>query len=381
MSDLVILCDQLYDGISSSLRENQKITVRDGKILSVSTISDDDLSKPVSIHVPIASPGMIDIQINGAADTQFNFTPTAEAIEKISWGARQGGTTHILPTFITAHGKVYLQAIAAARQSIQNGISGIIGIHLEGPFLSPARPGIHDPSAIRPLEEDDVVALEREARDFPGIILLTIAPECQKPSYLKRLSTSGIILFAGHSEAAMADLTYIQGVTHLWNAMPAPTSRNPGLISEVLGGDRLYAGIIADGFHVGEHALKMSIRAAADRLCLVTDAMMTLAGSATGFDLSGRYISLNNDRLTSAGGTLAGAHIAMDISLQNVMRLADIDLLTALKMATYNPACALGLNNNLGCIEAGHMASISFFDENLNSTGVTVNGKLMLRSI
>ncbi|GAA0604126.1 hypothetical protein GCM10008943_19560 [Paenochrobactrum glaciei] len=170
--------------------------------------------------------------------TQFNFTPTAEAIEKNSWGARQDGTTHILTTFIAAHGKVYLQAIAAARQSIQNGISGITGIHLEDPFLSPARPGISDPSAIRPLEEDDVVALKRKARDFPGIILLTIAPECQKPSYLKRLSTSGIILFAGHSEAAMADLAYTQDATHLWNAMPASTSRNPGLISEVLGGDR-----------------------------------------------------------------------------------------------------------------------------------------------
>ncbi|MDR7031030.1 hypothetical protein [Rhizobium rosettiformans] len=168
---------------------------------------------------------------------------------------------------ITAHGQAYLRAIDAVREAMAAGANELIGIHLEEPFLSPARPGIHDPSAIRPLSEEDVFALEQKARDFPGVILLTLAPECEKPEYLDRLTTSVVILFAGHSEATAAQLDHMRGATHLWKAMPGPFNRTPGIVSEVLGGNRLFAGTIADGFDVGEHALKMSVRAATDRLC------------------------------------------------------------------------------------------------------------------
>lgn len=380
MTDVHLLCDRLYDGVSPTFRNNQTIILRDGKILSIKERSHHDHLASNVIHVAIVSPGMIDIQINGAADTQFNFSPTPEALAKIAGGARQGGTAHILPTFITAHGQAYLNAIDAVRKAMVANTPGLIGIHLEGPFLSPKRPGIHDASAIRPLEEKDVSALEQQARNFPGIILLTLAPECQQPSYIERLAASGILLFAGHSEATQADLTNIHGATHLWNAMPAPASRAQGIISEVLGGEHLYAGIIADGFHVGKHALKMSIRAAADRLCLVTDAMMTLAGTSSGFDLDGRYISLADGRLTSADGTLAGAHIAMDTSLQSLIKLTSINEITALQMATINPARAVGLEGHLGRIIPGSSATLSLFDEHLSSIGVIVDRHIFLKA-
>ena len=379
MTDVFILCDRLYDGISPSFLSNQTIVVRDGRIQSVTQSTDEDRSVDGAVHVAIATPGMIDIQINGAADTQFNFAPSPESLAKIAWGARQGGTAHILPTFITAHGRAYLNAIDAVRKAITLGVPGVIGVHLEGPFLSPKRPGIHDPSAIRPLEEEDVSALEEHARDFPGIILLTLAPECQQPRHLARLAERGIILFAGHSEAMPTDLASVRGATHLWNAMPAPGSRAPGIVSEVLGGNRLFAGVIADGFHVGQHALTMSVRAAADRLCLVTDAMMTLAGTSSGFDLDGRYISLADGRLTSEDGTLAGAHIAMDRSLQTLVGLTGIDQVTALQMATVNPARALGLEGELGRIEVGASASLSLFDRTLSAIGIVTDGRLHLK--
>lgn len=379
MADILILCDRLYDGVAPTFLSNRTVVVRDGKILSVRATSNDDSLASNAMHVAIASPGMIDLQINGAADTQFNFAPSPKSLAQIAWGARQGGTAHILPTFITAHDQAYLNAIDAVRNAMTSGVPGLIGIHLEGPFLSPARPGIHDPSAIRPLDEDDVAALEQQARDFPGVMLLTLAPECQQPTHLERLAASGIVLFAGHSEATQAHLTRMRGATHLWNAMPAPTSRAPGIVSEVLGGDRLFAGIIADGFHVGEHALKMSVRSASDRLCLVTDAMMTLAGASSGFDLDGRYITLADGRLTSADGTLAGAHIAMDASVRTLIKLTGIDALTALQMATVNPARALGMENMLGRIASGCSATMSLFDENFSAIGVVAEGVLYLR--
>ena len=349
------------------------MVIRDGHIaeLRPATAADKGL------RAAVVSPGMIDIQINGAADAQFNFAPTPETLARIAHGARQGGTAHILPTFITAPGTAYLQALSAVRQAMAQGVPGILGIHLEGPFLSPARPGIHDPAAIRPLDDGDVAALIREAGDFPGPILLTLAPECQAPDRLARLAEAGIILFAGHSEAPAEALSHIRGATHLWNAMPGPTSRAPGIMSEVLGGDRLFAGLIADGHHVGPHALRLSLRAAAGRLCLVTDAMLTLAGTATGFDLDGRRITLAEGRLTGPDGTLAGAHIAMDESLRRLIGLTGTDAVTALRMASRNPARALGLE--LGRIAPGAAASLSLFDAGLHATGVVTTGQLFPR--
>ncbi|WP_177208478.1 N-acetylglucosamine-6-phosphate deacetylase [Tropicimonas isoalkanivorans] len=331
------------------------------------------------MRAAIVAPGAIDIQINGAADAQFNFDPTPDTIARIAWGARQGGTAHILPTFITAPGRDYLTAISATRQAIADATPGVIGVHLEGPFLSPARPGIHDPSAIRPLSERDVIALEQEAADFPGTLLLTLAPECQEPEHLRRLTAAGIVLFAGHSEAAPEHLVHMSGATHLWNAMPGIASREPGIVSEVLGGNRLFAGIISDGHHIGRQALCLSVRAASDRLCLVTDAMLTLAGTFQGFVLDGRQIQLADGRLTGEDGTLAGAHIAMDDSIRNLTTLAGSDTVTALRMATVNPAKALGRDSDLGTVRLGAQASLSLYDDSLAALGVVSEGHPFLR--
>jgi N-acetylglucosamine-6-phosphate deacetylase len=377
----LVLCDKLYDGLSDTFLSNQTIAISEGKIVALHPTMKQDYLQPNVLCAAVVSPGMIDIQINGAADTQFNFTPTPSALAKIAWGARQGGTTHILPTFITAEGRAYRQAIHAVKEAIESGVKGLLGIHLEGPFLSPSRPGIHPPAAIRPMDEEDVAILIEEARDFPGVILLTLAPEYQNPSYLEQLAQNGIVLFAGHSQASVQHLTHMRGVTHLWNAMPGPSSREPGIISEVLGGDRLYAGIIADGIHIGAHALTMSVRSAQKRLCLVTDAMMTLAGTLSGFEIEGRAISLADGRLTSAEGTLAGAHIAMDASLQRLMSLTGIDEGAALQMATRNPAKALQLGDSFGRVEIGDLANLSLFDSDYNALGIVLEGDIHLRGL
>ena len=350
MAETRILAEHLYDGDTPGFQHDRMIVLQDGQVAEVRAATEAERSDDRVHRCAIASPGMIDLQINGAADTQFNFDPTPDGIARIAEGARDGGTAHILPTFITAQGRAYLDAIEAVRQAINAGIPGIAGIHLEGPFLSPDRPGIHDPAAIRPLEQADVFLLERAVQDFPGTILLTLAPECQEPEFLRRLAAAGIILFAGHSEARPEHLAHVRGATHLWNAMPGLSSRDPGIVSEVLGGDRLFAGLIADGHHVGPQVLNVSVRSAADRLCLVTDAMLTLAGSRQSFELHGQRIDLGNGRLTNGDGTLAGAHVAMDQSLRNLVALAGIRVVEALRMATLNPARAIGRERIFGRI-------------------------------
>ena len=379
MRETLILAEKLYDGIAQAFMDDHAIMLRDGRIVGVRATTEADWQNHDAIRVAIAAPGMIDLQINGAADTQFNFDPTPGGIARIAAGAREGGTAHILPTFITARGKAYLDALGAVRQAMNDREPGIVGIHLEGPFLSPARPGIHDPAAIRPLSEDDVAALEREARDFPGSILLTLAPECQEPSHLVRLAAAGIILFAGHSEARAEHLGLMRGATHLWNAMPGINSRIPGIVSEVLTGNRLFAGLIVDGHHVGRHALGISLNAAADRLFLVTDAMLTLAGTTRGFELHGRKITLSDGRLTGDDGTLAGAHIAMDHSVRNAVSLVGLDPTAALRAATVTPARALGQEDTLGKIAAGLVASVSLFDHSLNSIGVVIEDRVFMK--
>ena len=378
LTETLILATRLYDGATQAFQTGRALVLRDGVVADLRAATDADRQNPEAIRAAVAAPGMVDMQINGAADAQFNFAPTPATLARMAAGAREGGTAHILPTFITAPRRDYARALAAVRQAMDGNIEGIAGIHLEGPFLSPARPGIHDPSAIRPLDPEDVALLEREAKDFPGPILLTLAPECQNPADLDRLAEAGIVLFAGHSEARPEHLGRMRGVTHLWNAMPGVTSRTAGIVSETLVRDRLFAGVIADGHHVGADALALSLGAASDRLCLVTDAMLTLAGRTTEFRLHGRRITLSDGRLTGEDGTLAGAHVAMDASVRNIMAMTGLDPLAALRMATVTPARALGCQDRLGRIAVGRPASVSLFDEAFHSVGVVV-GRLVTR--
>lgn len=365
----------LYDGRSDVALHDQVIEIDGGRIRSVTPAAQAPRG---AIEADIVAPGFIDLQINGANDLQFNDDPTPEALTKIAKGARRGGTAHFLPTFITALGQDYLRAINAARSAINAQSPGILGLHLEGPFLSPTRPGIHDPTAIRPMEATDIAAL---TAPFPGSLLVTLAPECQPDGTVAALTKAGVIVFAGHSEAtnaqiATAKVQGLSGVTHLFNAMSQMTGRAPGLVGATLASDTLYAGIIADGHHVAWDNIRVAVRAMPDRLCLVTDAMRTLAGRISEFSLHGENIHLSGGRLTNAQGTLAGAHVAMDECVRNIVRQNIAPPAQAIRMAATNPAHALGLDNELGAIAPGFRASLTMLDENMTATCVIIEGVL-----
>lgn len=369
----------LHDGQSDDPRHNQLIEIARGCITRVSACTEYNATALGATISDVVTPGLIDLQINGANDTQFNFEPSADALERIAHGARQGGATYIMPTFITAADQDYRHARDAAAEAISHNMPGILGIHLEGPFLSPERPGIHDPSAIRQMTQSD---LEILCAPFPGKLMLTLAPETLPAGYLDSLNRAGIIVFAGHTAAnaktiSEAEAKGLRGVTHLFNAMSQMNGREPGVVGAALASDALYAGIIPDGYHVAPENLTIATRCMSERLCLVSDAMLTLKGTFDRFDLNGYDIRLDNGRLTNSDGRLAGAHIAMDECLSRMCDATGISVGSAVRMATANPAAALGLDDQLGTVTANKRASLTLLDRDLRTTAVIVDGKKM----
>ena len=371
---------KLFDGAGDQPLSARTVVVEEGRVAAV--VSGDPAlpAEATVLETPILAPGFVDLQINGAADVLFNDAPTPEAVAAIAAGARKGGAAHVLPTFITAGGQAYLAAMDAVRTAIDRGVPGVLGVHLEGPFLSPRRPGIHEALAIRPIAPDD---LERLTADRAGIGLLTLAPEEQPAGTIARLAAAGWTVFAGHSEATHEAMSLaagegLRGVTHLFNAMRQIAPREPGVAGSALDDERLFAGIIADGHHV--HPANLRLAAAclgADRLCLVTDAMPTLGGAKTSFTLAGKQIRLHDGRLTDADGTLAGAHLSMIDAVRTMMHHADLSLADALRMASATPAKALGLDHELGRIAHGYRAGMTLLDDGLDVQGVVVDGRFV----
>lgn len=370
-----ILAAEVYDGDGGDALKYQLISLANGRIASVEA-APARLPRD-TVEAEVVSPGFIDLQINGAADVQFNDDPTPEAVARIAHGARDGGTAHILPTFITAPRDTYRAAITAVRKAMRHEVPGILGVHLEGPFLSPERPGIHPPNCIRPLTPEDVEAICAAG----PVTLVTLAPECQDPALVRGLTRAGVTVFAGHctptaDQIAAATGDGLSGATHLWNAMPPLAGRAPGLVGRTLTDPRLFAGIIADGHHVDPLNLRLAATMMPDRLCLVTDAMCTLAGTRTGFEIFGVPITLRDGRLTGPGGTLAGAHVAMDESMRNMVRFAGISPGLAIAMASRNPARAIGLGGELGRIAPGYRASLTCLSADFRAERVIVDGQL-----
>ena len=325
--------------LPEGLVADRVVTVAGGRITGIGpgTAADADRS------AAIVAPAFVDIQINGGGGVQFNETPTVDALATVAAAARQGGTAAILPTFITAAGQSFRHALDAVARALDARVPGIVGVHLEGPFLNVARKGVHDPRHIRPMTDDDLDVL---CGFRQGIRLITIAPENAPPGAVARLTAAGWIVFAGHTVATWEDMARardegLSGVTHLYNAMEPLAGRAPGVIGQALAG--LYAGIIADGIHVHQGNLALAARCLPDRLCLVTDAMLTLGTDIDAFEIDGRPMRREGGRLVGPDGQLAGAHLAMD---EAVARMAGIaGARAALDMAAGNPARCIGLTD------------------------------------
>ena len=362
---------RLYPGQGAAPLSDQMIVISKGRIASLASAEGGDAER-ADAHYDIVAPGFIDLQINGAGGVLFNDQPDHDALGLMITAARKGGTCHMLPTFISAEGDSYRRAMKAVSDC---DLPEILGLHLEGPFLSPDKPGIHPQAAIRKIIDADIETL----CGFDGRMLLTLAPEEVTADRLARLHKAGIILFAGHTNCDSKSIEKahengLVGITHLFNACSQMTARAPGVVGAALTHPSLFAGIIADGIHVHAHALRLAAKCLQDRLFLVTDAMPSYGSKTPGFTLAGQQIDLVDGRLQSSQGTLAGAHLGLDEAVRNMMALAGVDLAMALHMASGVPAKVLGVDDRYGLVATGRDASLTCLADNLTADAVVVHG-------
>lgn len=322
-------------------------------------------------------PGFVDIQVNGGGGILFNDQPSIEGIAAIGTAHRQYGTTGFLPTLISDELHVVASAIAATEAAIEARIPGVLGLHVEGPFINHDRSGIHDPKKFRTLD-DDAISLLASLRN--GVTLVTLAPELAPPGAIATLTARGVIVVAGHSEAdyetmARAHAEGMVGVTHLYNAMSQLNARAPGVVGATLDLG-LFAGVIVDGHHVHAAALRVAHRALGiDRMMLVTDAMPTVGWNRTQFHIGGREISLRDGMLTSDSGTLAGSHLDMASAVRNAIDMLDVPLADACRMASTTPCTLLELAHQRGTLEVGNIADIVHMNEALAVTTTWIGGQ------
>lgn len=324
----------------------------------------------------LLAPGFIDLQVNGGGGILLNDEPTAQGMRAIARAHRRCGTTACLPTLITDSRQQTQAAIAAARTAAGSG--GVLGVHLEGPFISPARPGIHraDHIAVPRVSDLDWLADLAGA----GRSLITLAPERVPAGFLNKLAAAGIRVSAGHSEATAEVVMRaveegLTGVTHLFNAMPPLAGREPGIIGAAFAEHRLTAGIIVDGIHVDPITVRAAFAAkGADAMALVSDAMPSVGARLNEFPLMGRTISLRQGRLTAQDGTLAGAHLDMASAVRNAVKLAKLPLDDALCAASLTPARFLGLEGERGAFICGAHADMVALTADLDIIGTWIDG-------
>ena len=314
-------------------------------------------------------PGFIDIQVNGGGGVLFNDAPTVDVLRVIGKAHSRFGTTGFLPTLISDDNDVMRAAIDAVRRARRERVPGVMGLHLEGPYLNPKRGGAHDAGKFRKIDEEGIEILTSLVGGAKTLV--TLAPEMTSPEVIAQLTAAGAIVFAGHSEAdyeqcRRAVASGLRGFTHLFNAMPPMTSRAPGMVGAALDLDDPMFSIIADGHHVHPASLRVALGAKKrGKALLVTDAMPTVGSTLTEFQLGGDKVTLKDGVLRNRSGSLAGSHLNMLEAVRNIMELTALDLPEALRMASSYPAQAIGVAGRRGYILPGYRADLLELEEDM----------------
>ena len=312
----------------------QAVVVEDGRIRDVTAGDLPDDPEVLDLCGHILVPGFIDVQVNGGGDRLFNDDPSVETIAAIARTHRQFGTTGFLPTLISDDSAKIAAAIDAARTAIAAGVPGVLGVHIEGPFLNPAKKGIHDPTKLRPISNTDIELLSRPTG---GKTVVTLAPEAVPADAIRQLAAAGVVVAALYDQNS-------------------------------------WCGIIADGHHVDPRVLKIAFRATAlRRFMLVTDAMPSVGGSKS-FMLNSEKISAAGGKCVNAHGTLAGSDLDMATAVRNAVTMLGLDLADAAMMASANPATFLGVDHELGRIAPGMRASLVLLNDQLQVVETWIDG-------
>lgn len=366
----------------NSILRDHAIIMDGAEIKAVCSVCDaSDISERTVLRSGMLVPGFVDVQVNGGGGILFNDDPSLETIEKIGDAHRRFGTTGFLPTLITDDLEKTEAAVLAVDRAIRRGVPGVMGVHLEGPFLNPAKRGVHDASKIRALLPEFVDMLTSLKG---GKTVITLAPEQVPRDIIVALVRAGVIVSAGHTNATHEQLADalsagVTGFTHLYNAMSPLESRAPGAVGAALSEQETFCGLIADGHHVHPAALLVAIRAkGVDRCMLVTDAMPCVGSDLSEFQLGNERIFVSHGRCTNAGGKLAGSALDMASAFGYAIETLDLAVQDASAMASSSPAKFLGLGAMYGRIAPGFRADLVHLTDDLAVERVWVGGQLLV---
>ena len=370
-----VAADQIFDGWKT--HKDAAVVVDGSKIRAL--VPPNKVPTHLTIHSVAPghwlAPGFIDVQVNGGGDVLFNNSPTSNAITTILQAHRNFGTTALFPTLITDTLEKMTAAIAAA-EALADREPGLLGVHLEGPYLSPEKAGVHDPNLMRVPSEADWEMLFSKRKIA---LIVTLAPERVPEGFIHRLATSGVRVSLGHSvatydETRRAISEGLTGFTHLFNAMAPLTSREPGPIAAALETSSVWYGLIVDGFHVSPAMLRLALRGYGHPM-LVTDAMPPVGGSRETFKIYDAEVTVLDECCLRSDGTLAGTALNMALAIRNCVRLLGVSLEDALGFASRNPAEFLGLGHLLGKLAPNYRADMVAFDpESLSVSETWVAG-------
>ncbi|OPY58430.1 MAG: N-acetylglucosamine-6-phosphate deacetylase [Pelotomaculum sp. PtaU1.Bin035] len=320
-------------------------------------------------------PGFIDLQVNGGNGVLFNDQPTVDSLRKIVQGHSRFGTTDILPTFITDDPLKMKKAVKAVRYCLDNKEEGILGIHFEGPFISPEMAGVHDIEYI--IDFDDSVAGIMTSLK-KGVTYITIAPERLTRDQIQKLSGPNIKLAVGHSNADSVQMgeafrSGITGVTHLFNVMSQMQQRSPGVVGSILADDNEWASIIVDGYHVDFVNVRAAWKAKRGKLFLVTDAMPPVGSTLDEYKIGPVTIYYKHGKCVTSNGLLGGSGLDMATAVRNCIQKVGIEMPEAFRMASTYPAQFIE-TSTLGFIKPGYKANMTICNNDINVSGIVRNG-------
>ncbi|MEZ8060225.1 N-acetylglucosamine-6-phosphate deacetylase [Vibrio splendidus] len=323
------------------------------------------------------SPGFIDLQLNGCGGVMLNDEITADTMQIMHKANLKSGCTSFLPTLITSSDEDMRAVITAAREYHNQYQNQSLGLHLEGPYLNVAKKGIHSVDHIRK-SDSEMIELICENNDL--VAKVTLAPELNDPEHIERLRKAGVVVSIGHTNATYAEARQgfesgITFATHLFNAMTPMVGREPGVVGAIYDTPEVYAGIIADGFHVDYANIRIAHRIKGEKLVLVTDATAPAGADMEYFIFVGKKVYYRDGKCVDENGTLGGSALTMIEAVQNTVEHAGIALDEALRMATLYPATAIGVESKLGRIKKGMVANLAVFDRDFNVKATVVNGQ------
>ena len=355
------------------------VVIENGLIQAV--ILEKDLAKEmptVDLNGANLSAGFIDLQLNGCGGVMFNEDISVNTLEIMQATNLKSGTTSYLPTFITSPDEGMKQAVAVMREYLSKHQNQALGLHLEGPYLSVAKKGVHRPEYIREISPE---MLDFLCQNGDVITKLTVAAENPTAEYISRFIQAGIIVSIGHSNATyeQAKQRFAEGAsfaTHLHNAMsPISSGREMGVVGAVLDSE-VYTGIICDGLHVHWGNIRLAKKAKGDKLVVVTDATAAAGADISEFIFVGKKVTVKEGKCYDEFGALGGASVTMIESIQNLIHHTDLSLDEILRMCTLYPAKAIGVDDKLGSIAVGKVANLAIFDQQFKVKATAVNGEL-----